>query len=68
MIDLDTSIEYAIVSTDGTIARTFDTVDEARAALYRMSAPMNQHPRIMQRQRSAAPGEWTAVTGGLVLE
>jgi hypothetical protein len=68
MIDLDNSIEYAIVSTDGTVACTFDTVDEARAALYRMSAPMNQHPRLMQRRRSAIAPEWTAVTGGLVLE
>jgi hypothetical protein len=68
MIDLDTSVEYAIVSTDGTVARTFDSLGAARAALYAMSAPMNQHPRLMQRQRSADPQEWTAVTGGLVLE
>ncbi len=67
VIDLDTSLEYAIVSTDGTVARTFDTVGEARAALYAMSAPMNQHPRLMQRNRSLGP-EWTPIAGGLVLE
>jgi hypothetical protein len=68
VIDLDTTLEYAIVSTDGAVARTFDTLGEARAALYAMSAPMNQHPRLMQRHRSPVPEAWAPIAGGLVLE
>jgi hypothetical protein len=55
------SLQYAIMSNDGVVERTFDSIEEARLALYAMSAPVGKHPRLVQRPRSEAEGPWSPV-------
>jgi hypothetical protein len=53
--------QYAIMLSDGAIERTFDTIEEARSALYEMPAPVGNHPRIVQRIVSEGPEPWLPV-------
>ena len=41
--------EYAIMWSDGTIERTFETIEEARAALYELPTPVCAHPTLAHR-------------------
>jgi hypothetical protein len=61
---VDLSHEFAIMR-DGSIEAVFDSVEAARAALYRMSAPVGKHPSLVQRVRSADPQPWTPVPTAL---
>jgi hypothetical protein len=53
--------QYAIMWSDGAIERTFDDIEDARSALYEMSAPVGNHPRLVQRVVSEGPEPWVPV-------
>jgi hypothetical protein len=53
--------QYAIMLSDGSIERTFETIEDARSALYEMAAPVGNHPRLMQRVVSEGPEPWVPV-------
>ena len=55
-------LQYAVMRTDGRVERVFDTLEEARAALYEMSAPVGNHPRLVQRVCAEVPEPWLPVT------
>jgi hypothetical protein len=52
---------YAVMSSEGVVLRTFETVEEARIALYAMSAPVGRHPKLVQRDRSGSEKSWSPV-------
>jgi hypothetical protein len=54
------ALEYAIMRT-GAVGEIYDTLDQARAALYRTAAPMGHHPTLVQRVRSDVPKPWSPV-------
>ena len=59
---MDDGTEYAIMWNDGNIERTFDTIEEARAALYELPTPVGSHPMIAHRVRSEFPTAWVPVS------
>lgn len=60
---MDDGTEYAIMWNDGTIERTFETIEEARAALYELPTPTGAHPTLAHRVRSEFPTAWAPVSG-----
>jgi hypothetical protein len=52
---------YAVMSSEGVVLRTFETVEEARIAIYAMSAPVGRHPKLVQRGRSDSEKSWAPV-------
>jgi hypothetical protein len=60
---MDDGTEYAIMWNDGNIERTFDTIEEAQAALFVLPTPVGAHPMIAHRVRSELPTAWVPVSG-----
>ncbi len=48
---------------DGAIERTFDTIEEAREALFELPTPVGAHPTIAHRVCSEFPTAWVPVSG-----
>lgn len=59
---MDDGTEYAIMWNDGTIERTFETIEEARAALYELPTPVGAHPTLAHRVRSEFPTAWVPLS------
>jgi hypothetical protein len=60
---MDDGTEYAIMWNDGTIERTFETIEDARAALYELPTPVGAHPTLAHRVRSELPTAWVPLSG-----
>jgi hypothetical protein len=55
------AVLYGVMTSDGQVERVFDTVEEARTALYAMSAPVGKHPKLVQRVKADSNQAWLPV-------